>query len=129
MQYFEHFVKSSFRPPFSQIVAPHALDPHCFDFLLDPDCRLKVASICLGPFDWNPSGIKLKVKMRDFKSPKIFHSSEAIRNNQGIQQVVTFEAQANKFYVLVMLNLPEVVVSEDVCIMVSTRQKAKIKNF
>ena len=42
---------------------------------------------------------------------------------------MTFEALTNKFYVLVMLNLTEVVVSEDICIMVSTKQKAKIKNF
>ena len=129
MQYFEHFVKSSFRPPYSQVVAPHALDPHCFDFLLDPDCRLKVASICLGPFDWNPTGLKLKVKMRDFKNPNLFHSNEAFKTGQGIEQVIAFESQANKFFVVVLLNLAELVVSEDLCIMVSTERKAKAKNF
>ena len=43
--------------------------------------------------------------------------------------MLTFEAQTNKFYLLVLLNLTEVVISEDVCIMISTKQKAKIKNF
>ena len=63
LQYFEYFLKSNFNPPYSQIVAPHAIDPMCFDFLMEANCRLKVTSICLGPFDANPSGLKLKVKM------------------------------------------------------------------
>ena len=28
-----------------------------------------------------------------------------------------------------MFNLPEIIISEDVCIMISTEKKAKIKNF
>ena len=46
-----------------------------------------------------------------------------------MQQLIVFETQANKFYVLIMLNLPEIVISEDVCIMISTEKKAKMKNF
>ena len=71
-------------------MAPHAVDPHCFDFLLEPDSRLKVTSICLGPFDRNPSGLKLKVKMRDFRNANIFHSNEAAKRGAGMQQMVVF---------------------------------------
>jgi len=28
-----------------------------------------------------------------------------------------------------MLNLPEIVVTEDICVMISTEKKAKVKNF
>ena len=86
-------------------------------------------SICLGPFDHNPTGIKMKVKMRDFNDPQIFHSNEALKNEQSVEQLIIFENKAKKFYVLIMLNYPEIVVSEDICIMISTEKRAKIKNY
>lgn len=43
--------------------------------------------------------------------------------------MVIFQAQDSKFYVLITFNLPEIVISEDICIMVSTEKKAKIKDF
>ena len=46
-----------------------------------------------------------------------------------MHQLIAFESQANKFYVLIMFNLPEIVISEDLCIMISTEKKAKMKNF
>ena len=110
-------------------MAPHAIDPYCFDFLLEPDCRLKLTSICVGPFDRNPTGLKLKVKMRDFKNVNLWHCNEAINEGKSMQQLVIFQANESKFYVLLVFNLPEIVISEDLCIMISTEKKAKIKNF
>lgn len=34
-----------------------------------------------------------------------------------------------KFYVLILFNLPEIVIQSDLCIMISTEKKAKLKNF
>ena len=90
---------------------------------------MKVTSICLGPFDANPSGLKLKVKMRDFKNPNVFHCNEAIKNGKGMQQVIVYQLPEAKFYVLILFNLPEIVIQSDLCIMISTEKKAKLKNF
>lgn len=110
-------------------MAPHAIDSVCYDFLLDPDCRLKVTSICLGPFDKNPTGLKLKLKLRDFKNVNLFHSNTAYKEGKGMEQIVFFESQESKFYILIALTIPEVVVSEDICVMLSTEKKAKVSKF
>lgn len=67
--------------------------------------------------------------MRDFKNPNIFHSNDAKKEAKGMQQIVVFEAQESRFYVLIIFNIPEIVISEDICIMISTEKKAKISDF
>ena len=46
-----------------------------------------------------------------------------------MQQVVIYQLPEAKFYVLIVFNLPEIVIQKDICIMISTEKKAKIKNF
>ena len=111
------------------MVGPHAIDPVCYDFLLEPDCRLKLMSVCLGPFDKNPTGLKLKMKLRDFKHVSLFHSAQAYKESKGIEQIVFFEARESKFYILCVLTIPEIVISEDICVMISTEKKAKVSKF
>ena len=67
--------------------------------------------------------------MRDFTNPDVFHCNEAIKEGKGMQQVVIYQLPEAKFYVLVVFNIPEIVIQQDICIMVSTEKKAKIKNF
>ncbi len=52
-----------------------------------------MTSICLGPFNINPAGLKLKVKMRDFKNINIFHSNQALKDGKGLEQINLYETQ------------------------------------
>ena len=67
--------------------------------------------------------------MRDFTNENIFHCNEAIKEGKSMQQMVVYMVQEGKFYVLITFNVPEIVTSSDICIMISTEKKAKVKNF
>ena len=130
LQYFDHFIKSSFKPPFVQLVAPYAYDPQCFNYLFKPECRLRLMSVCLGPFDPPPDGLKLKVKLRDFHNANFFQKDAAAKDRKGPQwlQTILYNRLKGTFFVLLSFNA-EVVVQDDICIMISTEKKAKSKQF
>lgn len=56
LTYFERFL-SQFKKPYIQIVAPYLNNPSAFDRLLKPKRRLRLMSVCLGPFSQNPASV------------------------------------------------------------------------
>jgi len=47
-------------------------NPQAFEKILASKKRLKLISLCLGPFSTDPSDLKLDIKTRDFLKPKLF---------------------------------------------------------
>ena len=130
LQYFDHLIKSSFKPPFMQLVAPYAYDPQCFNYLFKPECRLRLMSVCLGPFDRNPDGLKLDVRLRDFPSADLFKKDATAKDRKGPPwlQTILYNKLKGTFFVLLSFNA-EIVVQDDICIRISTEKKAKSKGF
>lgn len=61
LHYFERFLKSTFKPPYKQLLYPYIRNPKCFDHLFLPKNKLKLMSICIGPFKTYPSNYDLKI--------------------------------------------------------------------
>jgi len=51
-------------------------DPSVFDKLLKPKSRLRLMSVCLGPFNQNPISVQFEVKTRDFLKENLFRDSK-----------------------------------------------------
>ena len=78
-------------------------------------------SVCLGPFDRNPDGLKLKVKIRDFPNANLFSKevNEKDRKGPKFVQTILYNKQKGTFFVLLSFNA-EIVIQDDICIMINT---------
>lgn len=61
LHYFEKFIKSTFKAPYKQLLCPYMKNPQVFDQLMEPKAKLKLMSICLGPFTTNPNKYIIKL--------------------------------------------------------------------
>lgn len=91
-------------------------DSTCFDHLLKPKNRLKLMTICLGPFKDNPVNLGLKLKLRSFTDPKLFKKAKT--KHQHYTTKFLYSKTSELYYILVIVN-DEIVVSEDICLMFS----------
>jgi hypothetical protein len=72
LHYFESFLKSTFKSPYNQLLIPYIKDPKCFDHLFMPKNKLKLMSICIGPFKTNPNNYELKLILSSFERDDFF---------------------------------------------------------
>lgn len=77
LHYFERFLKSTFKPPYRQLLFPYIKNPKCFDHLFKPKNKLKLMSICVGPFKGNPSNYDLKLSLSSFERDDLCSRSQS----------------------------------------------------
>lgn len=82
--YFYEFL-SQFKRPFVQTIAPYLHSPKAFDDMLLAKNRLKLMTVCLGPFTASPTGLDIKLQARDFVQDTLFKKKE-----DGLFEKVTF---------------------------------------
>jgi hypothetical protein len=102
-----------------------------------PVRRLKLMSVLIGPFPAKPSGLKLKLELRDYVHADLFKESEKIANSkafwnnlkedhekhENFEQKFLFNKLNGSFYVLLTIN-PNIIFQEDICVMLSTKNNA-----
>jgi phosphatidylinositol-3,4,5-trisphosphate 3-phosphatase/dual-specificity protein phosphatase PTEN len=83
LHYFEKFLKSTFKPPYKQLLCPYIKNPTVFDKLLDSRSQLKLMSICVGPFKTNPNKYLLKLQLSSFDQTNLFKKQSAYSGKFG----------------------------------------------
>ena len=59
-------------------------DPTAFDSMLRSKTRMKLLSICLGPFKADPSRFTVNLKLRDFINKDLFHILNGIKIRRAV---------------------------------------------
>jgi len=70
-------------------VAPHIRNPEVFDALFRPTQFLKLCTICIGPFNFNPDagkGTKIEIKLYDFCHASFFEN--ALLDSQNLAKKI-----------------------------------------
>lgn len=141
--YFDHFLSSTFRRPYKQLIAPHIRDPDAFEAVFRPKQHLKLTSICLGPFSVNPDhgkGMKIEIKLDGFDESDLFRRAfldktanpqlgssgsksrkERKLNPTHYSQRAVYDSMMGQYYFLILFN-SLILIEEDVCIQLKTIQ-------
>ena len=96
-------------------MAPYLNNPCAFDQLLKPMRRLRLMSVCLGPFTHNPSSVQFEVKARDFLKENLFKPSK----KPNFEKVVLEDKSSGVYYLLLII-VNQLVIAEDICLQVSS---------
>eukprot|EP00347_Sterkiella_histriomuscorum_P014418 403360940 len=124
LHYFNQFLKQNFKSPYRQLIVPFLQNPKAFDHLFLPKSRLKLMSLCIGPFKQNPIGINLKVFLRSFENPNLYKSQDKKKVQKQFTEHIIFNKQDENYFILIIFH-EEIAITEDICVKIRT---SKIKS-
>ncbi|CDW87941.1 phosphatidylinositol-trisphosphate 3-phosphatase and dual-specificity protein phosphatase pten-like [Stylonychia lemnae] len=119
LHYFDRFLKQNFKSPYKQLIVPYLQNPEAFNHLFLPKTRIKLMTICIGPFKLNPSSMNIKISLRSFENPDLFKKSQKNKIRKSYSQNNVYNKQADSFFILLVIH-EDISFAEDLCIKIKS---------